>query len=218
MPNGMPTVGKGVPSQLVLFHQGSLPGALSIVILLPDTDNVIVVLSNSLALNDVPDWVGQLVLEEVLGVPESERNNYLEAAHTSVSENLKWYPALVEELNNARKNGTSPRALEEYVGTYWDNANVFKIVVDLVDNKLYWRLQGLDSERFQLEHYEDDTFTWLLPRNELSRRGRWVESDQGPAFWKAVFECSNNGQIDQLFWAHDTGVPPLQLTKECSKV
>lgn len=31
---------------------------------------------------------------------------------------------------------------------------------------------------------DDDTVLWLLPRNELSRRGRWVGSDQGPAFWK----------------------------------
>ncbi|KAJ5199240.1 hypothetical protein N7491_000204 [Penicillium cf. griseofulvum] len=214
MPNGMPTVGKGVPSQLILFHQGSLPGALSIVILLPDTNSVIVVLSNSLALNDVPDWVGQLLLEELLEVPKSEKNDYIEAAHTSVAENLKWYPALVEELSEARKNGTSPRALEEYVGTYWDNINVFKIVVTLVDNKLYWSLQGLESEKFQLEHYEDDTFTWLLSRNELSRRGRWVGSDQGLAFWKAVFECNDNGRIDKLLWAHDIGVPPVQLTKE----
>ncbi|CDM30445.1 hypothetical protein DTO013E5_2597 [Penicillium roqueforti] len=214
MSNGMPTVGKGVPSQLILFHQGSLPGALAIVILLPDTDSVIVVLSNSLALNDVPDWVGQLILEELLEVPESERNDYIEAAHISVAESLKWYPALVGELGSARKNGTSPRALEEYVGTYWDNINVFKIVVNLVDNKLYWRLQGLESEKFQLEHYEDDTFTWLLPRNELSRRGRWVGWDQAAPFWKAVFECNDNGRIDKLVWEHDTGVPPMQLTKE----
>lgn len=92
MPDGMPIVGKAVPPQLILFHQGSLPGALSIVILLPDTNSVIIVLSNSLALNDVPDWVGQLVLEELLEVPALERNDYIKAARTSVAENLKWYP------------------------------------------------------------------------------------------------------------------------------
>lgn len=76
MPDGMPTVGKGAPSQLVLFHQGSLAGILSIVMILPDTDNVIVVLSTSLALNDVPDWVGQLVLEELLDVPGVRENRH----------------------------------------------------------------------------------------------------------------------------------------------
>ncbi|KAJ9490055.1 hypothetical protein VN97_g3201 [Penicillium thymicola] len=168
MPDGIPIIGKVVPPQLILFHQGSLPGALSIVIILPDTDSVIIDLSNSLALNDVPDWVGQLVLEELLEVPALERNDYIKAARTSVAENLKWYPALVRELGKARKKETSPRELAGYVETYWDNIHVFKIVVDLEDNKLYWRLQGLDSEKFPLEHYEDDTFTWLLSRNELS--------------------------------------------------
>ncbi|KAJ5686908.1 hypothetical protein N7536_009527 [Penicillium majusculum] len=175
--------------------------------------SVIVFLSNSLALNDVPDWVGQLILEELLQVPELERNYYIEVARTSVAENLKWYPAVVRELDEARKNGTSPRELAEYVGTYWDNIHVFKIVVDLEENKLYWRLQGLDSEKFPLEHYENDTFTWLLSRNELSRRGRWVGSGQGPAFWKAIFQCSDCGCIDKLYWAHDTGIPPVELTK-----
>lgn len=88
-------------------------------------------MSNSLALNDVPDWVGQLILEELLQVPELERNYYIEVARASVAENLKWYPAVVRELDEARKNGTSPRELGQYVGTYWDNLHVFKIIVDL---------------------------------------------------------------------------------------
>ena len=55
MPDGMPIVGKGVPSRLVIYHQGSLPGALSAVVLIPGTETAIVVMSNSLALNDSPD-------------------------------------------------------------------------------------------------------------------------------------------------------------------
>jgi hypothetical protein len=82
------------------------------------------------------------------------------------------------------------------------------------DGDLYWAFQGLDTERFKLNHYEDDIFTWLLPRNELSRRGRWVGSDQGPLFWKAVFKTSGGPSIDALSWAHDTDVPPLELKKE----
>jgi Beta-lactamase len=70
MPHGMPVVGKGAPSQLVIYHQGSLPGALAAVILIPDTKSAIVILTNSLSLNDTPDWVGQLILEELLNVPE----------------------------------------------------------------------------------------------------------------------------------------------------
>lgn len=77
MPNGMPVIGKGDSPQLIIFHQGSLPGALSIVILLPDTESIIVILTNALALNDIPDWVGQLVLEELLDIPQSKSNDFI---------------------------------------------------------------------------------------------------------------------------------------------
>ena len=145
MPDGMPVVGKGVSSQLVLYHQGSLPGALTAVMLIPETETVIVVLTNTLALNDVADWVGQLVLEAVLDVPKDQRNDYISAAETSRATTAKWYATITEELLREQKNGTSPRDLQDYVGTYWDSAHLFKIVVTEESGKLYWVFQGLDS-------------------------------------------------------------------------
>ncbi|KAI9888222.1 MAG: hypothetical protein M1814_000953 [Vezdaea aestivalis] len=213
MPHGMPTVGKGVPSHLVLYHQGSMPGALAIVILIPKLESFVTVTTNALALNDVPDWVGQLVLEEFLDVPSSERNDYLQAAELSAAENLKWYPTLTKELEELQKNGTSPRGFDEYVGTYWDDIHVFKIVVTQENGSLYWALQGLDSEKFLLNHYEDDSFTWLAPRNELAKRGRWIGGDQGVEFWKADFKANDKGVIDKLYWAHDNGIPQVEYTK-----
>ena len=209
MPQGMPIVGKGAPPQLVFYHQGSLPGALAAVLLLPDTESAIVVLTNTLGLNDTPDWVAQLVLEEMLEVPN--KNDYVAAARSSVAENAKWYPDTSEELSRNRKTDTSPRKLENYTGTYWDAIHVVKIEVSLEDGKLYWALQGLRSEKFSLEHYEDDTFTWLQPRNELAKRGRWV--DQGAEFWKLRFEVDNDGQAEKVFWVHDIGVPAVEYKK-----
>lgn len=214
MPDGMPIAGKGVAPRLVLFHQGSLPGALSLNMLLPDTESAIVISSNALALNDVPDWVGQLVLEELLEVPESERNDYIAAAKASAAVNLKWHPNLVKELQGAQKNGTSPRKLETYIGTYWDPVHIFKIVVTVENGELHWALQGLESEKFRLTHYEDDVFTWLQPRNELSRRGRWVGPDQGPSFWKVEFKVGEEGVPDRLFWVHDNDVPAVEYRKQ----
>ncbi|KAI1178439.1 putative D-aminoacylase [Nemania sp. FL0916] len=214
MLDGMPVVGKGVTPRLVIFHQGSGPGALACAILLPDTDSAIVILSNALSLNDVPDWVGQLVLEEFLEVPEPKRNDYITASKTSAAESLKWYPNLVKELQQTRTNGTSPRKLEDYVGTYWDHHHIFKIVVTVENDELYWSLQGLDSEKFLLLHYEYDIFTWLQPRNGLSRRGRWVGPDQGPEFWKVEFKVSEDDKPHSLFWVHDNGVPADEYRKE----
>ena len=209
MPNGMPIVGKGAPPQLVIYHQGSLPGALAAVLLLPDTESAIVVLTNTLSLNDTPDWVAQLVLEEMLKVPD--KNDYVAAARTSVAEYAKWYSNTREELLRNRKTGTSPKKLEEYTGTYWDAIHVVKIEVSLEDGNLYWALQGLPSEKFSLEHYEHNTFTYLQPRNELVRRGRWV--DQGAEFWKLRFEVNNDDQVEKVFWVHDIGVPAVEYKK-----
>lgn len=68
MPAGMPFVGRGVPSQF-MYDQGTLPGALASVVLIPTTERAIVILPDFLALNDTPEWIGQLILEELLGVP-----------------------------------------------------------------------------------------------------------------------------------------------------
>ena len=130
MPHGMSVVGKGAPSTLVCYHQGSLPGALAAVNLVPEPESAVVVLSNSLTLNDTPDWVGQLLLEELLAVPE--RNDYIKAAESSVAENAKWFPTIMEELEKTQKKGPVPRNLEEYTGTYWDAIRVFKVDVFVV--------------------------------------------------------------------------------------
>ena len=209
MPDGMPVVGKGACSTMVCYHQGSLPGALAAVNLVPETESAIVVLSNSLTLNDTPDWVGQLVLEELLGVPE--RNDYIEAAKSSVAENAKWFSTTMAELEREKVEGPVPRDLEEYTGTYWDAIHVFKIDVFIEEGALKWAFQGLMSEKWQLDHLNQDTFTWIRPRNELTKRGRWV--DQSAAFWKAEFKAGENGRIDRLMWVHDIGVPAVNYVK-----
>jgi len=202
MPDGMPVVGKG-SSRLVIFHQGSMPGALAAVNLLPESNSAIVVMTNSLALNDCPDWVGQLVLEELLGI--ADKNDYVQAAEISAAETLKWYPSVSNELREEQTPNTSPRPLTEYVGTYWNAIRVMKIVVTLEDGVLYWAQQGLETEKFALNHDQDDVFTWLQPRNELVKRGRWV--DQPKVFWKVRFQSSDANQVDVLSWAHDPELP-----------
>jgi len=120
IPKGMPMVWKGVASQLVMYHQGSVLGTLAIAILIPDTESAIVVLTNSL-------------------------------------------------------------------------------------------IQGLESEKFRLDHYEQDTFTWPEPRKDLVKRDRWV--DQGAPFWKAEFKANTDGHIGSLSWVHDIGVPAAEYVK-----
>lgn len=205
MPQGMPIVGKGAPSRLVVYHQGSLPGALSSVMLIPETRSSIVVMTNSLSLNDCPDWVGQLVLEEMLEVPHTKRNDYLKAARVSADKTLAWYASVSAELKVNQTGDTSHRPLVEYQGEYWNTSGIFKIVISLHIDSLVWAAQGLESERYLLTPYENDSFTWLQPRDEMARRGRWV--DQGAEFWKLHFHPDEHGRIVSLSWAHDKDIP-----------
>lgn len=75
----------------------------------------------------------------------------------------------------------------------------------LKDGKLSWAVQGLESEKFELDHYQDDVFTWLRPRDYMAARGRWV--DNPPFFWQVKFTKDENDSIDCLNWAHDPDVP-----------
>ena len=203
IPDGMPIVGKGAPSRLVVYHQGSLPGALAAVNLLPETQSAIVVMTNTLALNDCADWVGQLVLESLIGV--RDKNDYLELARRSVSTSLAWHSTVEAALKENQVHNTSARNLEEYTGTYTNSIKTMKIEVTQRDDKLFFALQGLQSEKYELTHYQNDIFTWLRPRNELARRGRFTH--QKSLYYMLRFNASGNGEIGQLSWTHDADVP-----------
>lgn len=159
-------------------------------------------MTNSLALCDTPDWVAQLILEEILQVPE--KNDYVAAANTAVQSTLAWYPKVTTELNEKQQKNTSSRNLQAYVGTYWNEINTMKMVVTIDDGQLHYAVQDLDSEKYPLVHYENDVFSWLRPRNEYAARGRWV--DQGAEFWLIKFGVGANDNIDRLNWVHDMEV------------
>lgn len=218
IPHDMPVVGKGAASQLVLYHQGTLPGALAVVMLLPDSESVILVMSNCLSLTDVPDWVSQMILEELIGVPPCDRVDFWHYAEVSVATNLLWYERLVGSLKQELEEaGTMDphKELSLYEGTYVDASGIFKNIVTLEDGVLYWSFQGRESERYKLTHHTGNVSTWLQPRNELSRRGRWVLGDNVDTdFWKAGFQMDNDGKVVTLAWKHDPELEPIVYHKK----
>ncbi len=212
IPDGMPIVGKGGPSRLVLYHQGSLPGALAAVNLLPETQSAIVVMTNTLALNDCADWVGQLVLEALM--ENKDKNDYLGLARRSVATSLAWHSTIEAALKKHQMHGSSPRKLEEYTGTYTNSIETMNIEVTQRDNRLFFALQGLESEKYELTHYHKDTFTWLRARNELARRGRFTH--QKPLYYMLRFSVRDNDTISDLAWAHDADVPAGEVFAKTS--
>ncbi|KAF2826779.1 hypothetical protein CC86DRAFT_406032 [Ophiobolus disseminans] len=114
-PRGFPLVGKGADSQLVVYQQGSNPGVLTVYILLPESQSVVVVLTNTLALVDTADWVGQMLLEAVLDTPG--KNDHLRITKDTVESALGWYAPMYNQLRLNRVHAP-PRNLQAYTGVY----------------------------------------------------------------------------------------------------
>lgn len=213
-PKPPPNVARNHPSELVLYHQGSMPGVLAAVNIVPRTKGAIVVLTNSLALNDTADWIGELLLESYLGV--EQRHDYVSLARETASSALQWYPRISRQLQEQRIPGTSPRPLSDYTGIFYNEARTMMISIFFSNDATSLKLsfQGLDSEVFALKHYHYDVFTWLEPRNALACRGRFTNTDAD--YFKISFMTNDTGsEIDHFGWQHDKYLPePERYNKE----
>ncbi|KAK4064267.1 uncharacterized protein Triagg1_9063 [Trichoderma aggressivum f. europaeum] len=112
----MPKVARGHPSELILHHQGMMPGNLAAVNLIPSTKGAVIVLTNSLALNGTADWLGQLYLDAYLDV--AHRNDYASLSEETAEATLSWHSDVLAELEKDRIPGTVARNLSEYTGRY----------------------------------------------------------------------------------------------------
>jgi len=192
-------VGKSSPSELVIYHQGSHPGVLAAANLLPKSQSAIVVLTNTLSINDNADWVGQLLLESFLDV--KEKNDYLEITKKTVGLALDWYPSMEQELRENRSLEI-PRDTQSYVGVYYNKIGTVHIDVTFDSKQLRIAFQGLEDEIWNLRPWEGDTFTWLPEsRDVIATRGRF--SFQSPDYYKIKFGLSSAGEVDRLAWVHE---------------
>ncbi|PQE17385.1 Beta-lactamase transpeptidase protein [Rutstroemia sp. NJR-2017a BVV2] len=238
-----PDVGKGVPSELVLYHQVSFPGALAFVALVPRSKGCVLVLTNGLSMSvNAADLMGQGLLEEYLEVAEGDKNDYAELTRTEKEEkDGSWFEDIRRWLDENRTGGDRPRELEDYVGDYWDEAKTLMVKVFIHENesqsndseqgrKLKMAFAGMESEEHDLTHYQNDEFTWLKERDEFSKRGLWARHKENYVigFWEEdgseeeaggkdikVREKSRVHKIEYLSWRYNKELPrPKRFYKE----
>lgn len=198
-----PVLSEGIKSRLALWHQGSLVGATSFVMMLPETESAVLVLTNTMALNDAADWIGQLLVETLLDSPV--RNDYVYLASASAERALKLYAELGRKVEEGRSPRGPGRPLSDYVGSYVGFAGVFCIEVVDGENGLEILLQGRQSQKYSLQYHHDDTFTWFMSRDEQIKRVRFVSYN--PALYFIRFKEEEGKGITALNWAFDVGVP-----------
>ncbi|KAK3935639.1 beta-lactamase/transpeptidase-like protein [Diplogelasinospora grovesii] len=152
-PRGLPTIAKGIPEPVQLvYHNGAMAGALSAVYLLPETQTGIVVLSNTFALCDAPDWIAQFLVE---------------ASQNARTHHVNTRKILAEE----RTLGAKPRELSKYVGRYYNSIGNFYLDVAVHgDNGLRMTTQGYPFVHYDLSHYHYDVFAGDCDRDAETRR------------------------------------------------
>ncbi|KAB8219545.1 beta-lactamase/transpeptidase-like protein [Aspergillus novoparasiticus] len=214
-----PIAGKGSPSEIILYHHGSMPGSTSCVHLVPETQSAVIVLQNSLSTNDTADLCGQALLEALLGTPQ--RNDYVKIASDYTSIDLRQMDKIKHELDSTRDVLTPPENSTAYVGHYYNGLGNFCVeIFQDDDGSMKMRWQGLPIETYTLEHHHGDTFTWWMPYDEVASRGRYI-MDFAAEYYVLRFSKGSDStgiQMETLEWAWDPAMPhtPEVFTRRTS--
>jgi len=162
-----------------------------------------VVLSNTLSFADVPDYVGGLFLESILGCeqPTDFLTLIKEAKEASIQGPLKT----IEKLKADRQPGTSHKPLEAYEGHYVNSNGLFILDVKIHGQGLRMHLQGLPKTYYDLHHYDNDAFAWECDRDAEAKRAMFPQLSD--AFRKVYFRFGEDGAVSSIFWAYARDEP-----------
>lgn len=199
----MPVIAKGTKKRRMIYHQGSMNGALSAVYLLPDSHTAVVVLSNSFDLCDTPDWVAQLLIEALLDCPEP--NDFVTIAKRTAIRAVSHASSTNGQLARERLLHTPVRPVTDYTGRYYNGVGNFFLDVIICRNALRLIVQGFTKVQYDMHHYHYDVFSWECDRDAQTKAALWPMS--AVSFHKVSFRSGANGEIMQLNWGYDKNFP-----------
>ncbi|KAG5756166.1 hypothetical protein H9Q70_001250 [Fusarium xylarioides] len=199
----MPVIGEGAPSQLVLYHGGSIQGFNTSVYLLPETETAIVAMQNSSGPGDACDWIPQMIIHKLSGSTKSV--DFLHMATVAAKAALSLPEKIEDELKKRRERGTRLLDLEAYTGRYWNTLHNFRFDVSIRHGRLYMTFQGIESETYELRHYHHHSWTWNVSHNETAKQGRyptrpWIS-------YIIEFDCGESEEAQALLWKYDEEHP-----------
>jgi CubicO group peptidase (beta-lactamase class C family) len=204
-PKALRPSGMSSPGVEIYHHTGNLPGFLASAFLIPSTETAVVVLTNSMALMDPTNLVGQLIVSVLIG--EEPPNNFPELARTARSAMLGAYQKLAATLEKG-KTAKPPRSpISGYEGHYWNAARNYCISIAARPRGLLMTVQGAPRTTYNLEPYDGDTFYWPTDReDEMCERG--MPPRIYPWWHKVMFGMGDDGRISHLTWHHDPLAKP----------
>ncbi len=203
-----PVIGEGMRNPpLILFHSSALLGYLGCVILVPETQTTIVVLTNTLGLQDAPNWVAGLLLETLLDCPK--KNDYAELAKEAAECAAGLFPAMYHELDEQKIHGTPMKAPKTYVGKFYNSVKTyyFDIFQEEGDEALWLAFCGDKSDKYKLSHYNYDVLAWTISYDEILHHQLWPIPDSG--YYLLCFESDGTcgDLMDKIVWKCSWGFP-----------
>ncbi|KAK1750428.1 beta-lactamase/transpeptidase-like protein [Echria macrotheca] len=201
----LPIIAKGTTPRRLVYHQGSVCGALSAVYLLPETESAVVVLGNGFDLCDTPDWIAQLLLEALLDAPE--RNDYVDLAKRASANALSHHQPTVDQLAAEQEHDTPVQPLEQYTGKYFNKAGNFflEVAVSSDGTGLVLIPQGFLNTAYNLHHYHHDVFAWDCDRDAESKEALYPQFAIG--LHRVLFQTDDSGKVVSLNWQIDKAIP-----------
>lgn len=206
-----PIIGKGLENGPEVFYTaGSVVGFLTSVTLIPETKSAIVVNSNTLGNQDLADWVGLLLLEVLLDVPEPV--DFIPYAQEAATTWSKGFPEMKKRLDEGRDNLETPmRPSHAYVGQYWNEVGTWYFdIFQESDNTLWMAYCDDRANKYRVQHYSNDTLTYEIDYEESMKRGLWPVPSAD--FYLLKFQKPNrDGKMNSILWKYDWQEPDGEI-------
>lgn len=126
----MPIVGDPSNPCLALYHHGMLVGFNNAVYLFPETQTAIVLLSNAVAINDGPSWIGHLIMLTLFN--DSIKRDYVALAREKLAFGVSTPMTALRRssrLKLANHTIRLPHRLDDYLGKYYNQVKTFFISI-----------------------------------------------------------------------------------------
>lgn len=203
----LPILGDGGEPRLIIYQQGATVGYYSFLALFPETQSAVVVLTNSIAMSDVAEWVGRILIEALFDFPI--RTDYVSLSREGKHRRLQLFKDMQANLAKERAPETKPLPLEAYVGKYANQTykSILEISMDPDQgDSLVVSFQCMRSQEYRLRHLRENVFEWALGHDEGKRRGRYTFADA--SYFKFSFAVGPGNQADKIVWNLDESSQP----------
>ncbi|KAK4213444.1 beta-lactamase/transpeptidase-like protein [Rhypophila decipiens] len=175
---------------LMIYHQGSTVGYYSHIALFPDTNSAVVILTNSIALSDAPDWISRVIIQAMFGLRDGG-HDYVRLAREANSRQIAEFQTVADQISAKRLQSCSSAAPPNLGAS--------------TRTTLELRFQGLETQAYELRYLCDNVvFEWSLTHDENKKRGRYTIA--ALEYFLFTFKLDREGKPASISWVTD----PLQ--------